>query len=434
MSADIAILDGIKKDLETIPKEDDEKFKELEKILVAVKKKHPEQKMLIFSEYADTVYYLYERLKNAFANVDAVTSDAGEEIPKKAAYFAPIANRYDGPKKIDVMIATDVMSEGYNLQDCNMVINYDLHWNPVRLIQRAGRVDRIGSTADRIYIHNFLPADKINKELNLKEILKKRIEEIHAYIGEDGKILDESERLNEEAMYCIYDEKDMEGVEKDEDIGFSFDEAESLIKQIEKDQPEYMALIKKMQLGLRSAKAGKTSKGVYAFFKSGNIAKLYIRTQEGKVIENFSEVINEIRCDRTCPEVAITEPQWDDYYQRLEEMRGMFKASLAHENLRLKPHTEVLKSKKKLQEIVGLFSTDEVRENAERLDKVLNEYFPHHLVPLLKRLNKEKMTEEKYLAELIDIYNKEQLGEIVAKVQKDDTKRPIEFIGGEIMV
>ena len=431
---DIYILEEVKKDLDTIPEDEDKKFDKLEEIISAIKKQNHEEKLLIFSEYADTVNYLYERLKDKFPHVDSVTSDTGTEIPKKVAYFAPTANDYTGPKRVDIMIATDVLSEGYNLQDCSIVINYDLHWNPVRLIQRAGRIDRIGSEAEIIHIKNFLPVERVEKEIKLKEILRKRIEEIHRYIGEDSKILDESERLNEEAMYCIYERKDLDEAEKTEEIDFSFDEAESLIKQLEKENPEYMALIKKMQLGLRSAKRGKTFNGTYAFFRAGDIAKLFIHTPEGQIIDDFSEVINELRCERDCPEIEINDTQKETYFNDLNELRRIFKESLSREKLKIRPHSEVLKTKRRLQEIVGLFSSEEVRENAEKIDRVLNEYFPYHLIPLLKRLNKGKYSDAQYLNELIDIYNKEKLGEIVNKTQNDETKRQIEFICGEVLL
>ena len=434
MLADILLLEEIKGYLETIPEDDDKKFDRLKEIIGNIKKNKPEEKILIFSEYADTVNYLYGRLKDKISNVDSVTSEAGAAIPEKAAYFAPIANNYNGSKKTDVMISTDVLSEGFNLQDCSIIVNYDLHWNPVRLIQRAGRIDRIGSEADVIHIKNFLPMVEIDKEINLKGVLKQRIEEIHKYIGEDNKILDDSERLNEDAMYCIYEKGDIDEVEKDKDIGFSYDEAESLIKQLEKDRPEYIALIRKMQLGLRSAKTKKSFDGTYAFFRAGDIAKLLISTEDGKIIDDFSQVIDELRCENDCPEINTNEAKKEKYFADLDKLRMLFKEALQTEKLKLKPHAEVLKTKKRLQAIVDLLSSEEVRENIEKLDRVLNEYFPHHLIPLLKRLNKGTYSDESYLNELIDIFNKERLGEILNTVKRDDSKRQIEFICGEILL
>ena len=80
--------------------------------------------------------------------------------------------------ELDTVIATDVLSEGLNLQDCNKIVNYDLHWNPVRLIQRFGRINRIGSEHDVVYGFNFLPETGIERNLNLRQKLENRIAEI----------------------------------------------------------------------------------------------------------------------------------------------------------------------------------------------------------------------------------------------------------------
>ena len=105
-----------------------------------------------------------------------------------------------------MLISTDVLSEGLNLQDGDTIINYDLHWNPVRIIQRFGRIDHIGSEHDNIYGFNFLPEIALDRHLSLHEIVHNRIQEIHDTIGEDAIILDSSEQINTDAMYAIYEE------------------------------------------------------------------------------------------------------------------------------------------------------------------------------------------------------------------------------------
>src|SRR5439155_20844285 len=125
--------------------------------------------------------------------------------------FAPKANpEYKftaGENELFTVVATDVLAEGLNLQDCDNIINYDLHWNPVRLIQRFGRIDRIGSDHDVVYGFNFLPETGIERNLGLRQKLHNRIQEIHDTIGEDAAILDKTENLNEEAFYAIYEKK-----------------------------------------------------------------------------------------------------------------------------------------------------------------------------------------------------------------------------------
>lgn len=99
--------------------------------------------------------------------------------------------------ELNTVVATDVLSEGLNLQDCDKIINYDLHWNPVRLIQRFGRIDRIGSDFDRVYGYNFLPETGIERNLGLRQRLHNRIQEIHDTIGEDAAILDRTDSTRE---------------------------------------------------------------------------------------------------------------------------------------------------------------------------------------------------------------------------------------------
>ena len=107
-----------------------------------------------------------------------------------------------GEAELNTVIATDVLAEGLNLQDCDNMINYDLHWNPVRLIQRFGRIDRIGAEHDVVYGFNFLPETGLERNLGLHETLTQRIQEIHDTIGEDAQILDPTERAESRRDVC----------------------------------------------------------------------------------------------------------------------------------------------------------------------------------------------------------------------------------------
>src|SRR4030042_3874815 len=164
------------------------------------------------------------------------------------------------------VIATDVLCEGLNLQDVDKIVNYDLHWNPVRLIQRFGRIDRIGSEFDVIYGFNFLPEIGIEKNLGLKEKLNNRIQEIHDTIGEDSAILDRTETLNEEAMYAIYEKRGGQlGLFDDEESELlDINEAEELLRQLRRQRPDEYERISNLRDGIRTVKPSST-KGPYLF-------------------------------------------------------------------------------------------------------------------------------------------------------------------------
>ena len=122
-----------------------------------------DKKRLIFTQYADTAKYLHENLnpQDKQDDIDVIYSGSNKNKTRVVGRFAPKANKEykfkPGESEINTLIATDVLAEGLNLQDGDLIINYDLHWNPVKLIQRFGRIDRIGSDKDVIYGYNFLP-------------------------------------------------------------------------------------------------------------------------------------------------------------------------------------------------------------------------------------------------------------------------------------
>lgn len=182
--------------------------------------KHSKEKVLIFSQFADTVNYLYEQLFSRGVNeLDRVTGDC--ENPTEYAYrFSPDSNdKKEFAKErgeVRVLITTDVLSEGQNLQDSHIIVNYDLPWAIIRLIQRAGRVDRIGQKADEILCYSFLPEDGLEAIIRLRSRLTNRIKQNAEVVGSD-EVFFEGDPINIEDLYSeksgILDEQDDEDVD-----------------------------------------------------------------------------------------------------------------------------------------------------------------------------------------------------------------------------
>jgi superfamily II DNA/RNA helicase len=221
-------------------------------------------KVLLFTQFKDTADYLRDELTKAFAGkrvVDWMTSDREDQLGVIARFSPksnPDATRWirAGEPPIDILVATDVLSEGLNLQDCGVVVNYDIHWNPVRLIQRVGRVDRIGVghlEHPVVWGFNFLPDEGLDHDLNLRETVRRRIQEIHDTIGEDAKVLDETERLNTADLYAIYVEGRLP--EEEEDDLFSVQEAIEILRRIREQEPELFAKLASMANGVRASRA-----------------------------------------------------------------------------------------------------------------------------------------------------------------------------------
>ena len=151
--------------------------------------RHPDEKILVFSQFADTATYLADQLKErGISRVAAVCGDT-ENISSLVERFSPHSNKVALPvppeHQLRVLVATDVLSEGQNLQDAHIVVNYDMPWAIIRLIQRVGRVDRIGQSSEQVFCYSFFPQEGIEKIIRLRERLETRIRQNAETVGSD---------------------------------------------------------------------------------------------------------------------------------------------------------------------------------------------------------------------------------------------------------
>lgn len=216
LKIDESILSGLESLIEDITPENDSKLQELIKI-ISNKIENPinadNKKVIVFSAFADTADYLYENLsvylKEKYGLNSAKISGTSEgkstlekfkcDLNAVLTYFSPISKDKnviypDDDRSIDLLIATDCISEGQNLQDCDYLINYDIHWNPVRIIQRFGRIDRIGSKNSVIQLVNFWPDLTLDEYINLKNRVETRMKIVDMTATADDNLLDENQK------------------------------------------------------------------------------------------------------------------------------------------------------------------------------------------------------------------------------------------------
>jgi hypothetical protein len=159
------------------------------------------RKIVVFSFFADTINYLSESLPAIITGIPDfnnraafITGGSGAHVEDAARRFSPVSKKYplkETETELDFLFATDVLSEGQNLQDAGILINYDLHWNPVRMIQRNGRINRLGSTYKEVLIANTMPSDELELYLRLVRRLERKITTIKNAIGIDQGVLDD---------------------------------------------------------------------------------------------------------------------------------------------------------------------------------------------------------------------------------------------------
>lgn len=284
-------------------------------------------KVLLFTQYADTARYLFQALGPEMPDESCAMVCGGDrDIASVIGRFAPRANPALANGKtppIRMLIATDVLSEGLNLQDCSVVVNYDLHWNPVRLIQRFGRIDRIGTTHEEVRAVNFLPETGIEENLGLHERLTDRIREIQEVIGEDAGILHPDEEIMEEAIYAIYEREDSSVAEEAAGDSLPLAEAEQLLRHLRDTQPEGYAQIAGMADGLRCACTGQ-DKGTAVLCEAGTYRKLFFVERDLSVRPITPEALMARLAGAKNSNVAEL-PLWHDkaVAKSLERFRGL---------------------------------------------------------------------------------------------------------------
>lgn len=194
--------------------EDDDKLRALADLIDEVRKSESGKKVLVFSYFADTINYLKSSIDRIIrepelrSRVGFTTGANRKELESLARRFSPIskdAREVTSEEEIDFLFSTDVLSEGQNLQDCAVLVNFDLHWNPVRMIQRNGRINRLGSRHDLVQIFNMHPDVNLEEYLALVQRLETKIERIANTVGTDASVLGEAENPIE-YISDLYDE------------------------------------------------------------------------------------------------------------------------------------------------------------------------------------------------------------------------------------
>ena len=224
-------LDKIYSIANNITPERDAKLKQL-KQLIATKVQNPtknrcgkeNRKVLVFTAFADTANYLYDNLHEWVTetlNIESAVVTGGtsrnnlvrNDFDEILTNFSPISKERDNSQtegetpEIDLLIATDCISEGQNLQDCDYLINYDIHWNPVRIIQRFGRIDRIGSKNKKIHLINFWPTPELDAYINLKPRVEARMALVNLTATGDDDLLSLKEKESMKQVWTHRDEQ-----------------------------------------------------------------------------------------------------------------------------------------------------------------------------------------------------------------------------------
>lgn len=436
---DIRILGEMLQVVEPITSDRDDKLLTL--IEELRKKPLSQGKRLIFTEYADTAEYLFANLNRDGKRDDIEVVYSGDKSRERVVgRFAPIANPHyqmrAGDTPLDTVIATDVLAEGLNMQDCDKVVNYDLHWNPVRLIQRFGRIDRIGSEHERIFAYNFLPETGIDKQLGLKGKLAARIKEIHETIGEDAAILDPSEKLNEEAMYAIYEQQgeQLNLFDDQDQEPIDLNEAEEKLRQLRRDDPAEFERIANLRDGIRTGRAA-AQNAIFAFFRKGKFQQLQLLDEKGDTkSRELADGLQAVACSRE--EKAQSLPV--NYNAAVMTAKRRFELE-AKQRESQREHTTSLTQGQRyvIRELRAAFNVAEDDELKRDISTLEDAYRGAVTVAVRKELNllrRNGVTGNGLIHELKRIYYQHNLKDVGSRLRRSDDETVTRIVCSEALL
>ena len=284
------------------------------------------KKVIVFTEAKDTADYLYEELKKSYGERIINCSSESSKVLRdeiEDSFNPKFKNKNND--KYDLLITTDVLAEGINLHRANVLINYDLPWNPTRIMQRVGRVNRVGSEFDRIYVFNFFPTAQSEEHMPLEQRILAKLQAFHDTFGEDSKYFSNVEVVSAKELFAKLDsDLDMEGESTTPELAYL-----NVIRQVRDNDPKLYALIKRLP---KKAKTGKISEKIsdeatVTFIRRGALKTFFMSTTDGTSQIPFMEAINYIKAEPDEKKIKVS----SSFYEQMENNSIAFDSMLEKE-------------------------------------------------------------------------------------------------------
>ncbi|MDR3235935.1 MAG: phospholipase D-like domain-containing protein [Prevotellaceae bacterium] len=399
LDADIQLLKALKEKWANISEDNDPKFNEFVKILSAQIKNDPKRKIVVFSQFADTVNYLEKQLKKTKLPVFAYTSSKANQNNKESIYknFDAGCKTEEQQNNYKILIATDAISEGYNLHRAGAIFNYDIPYNPTRVIQRIGRINRINKKMfDKLFIYNYFPSEIGEAETRIKEISTLKMAMIHAIMGEDTKVLTKDEQLQN-----FFAEQYKTLISNDEQQ--SWDTAYRIEFDAVKNSPE---MNEALHLPLRTQTRRRTSlprEGVLVFARKGKDFVFKI-AETGNAPQDITpeEALSLLKTNSEEKPFKVSQ-NFENVYEEVK--KSLFAANTESENERTKRdaldkiHVMIQVQKNDTEYLTDLKTAVEFDAISGYALRVINRLKPKEYAGLPEKINKD------YIRKMLNTYD-----------------------------
>jgi superfamily II DNA or RNA helicase len=382
---------------------DDPKLDEFVKHL-SEEKVLKENKLLLFTESKETAEYLHRELSSKYGSKVMVFSSNSsvEDRQKVIENYDANYSKHKQKDDIRILISTDVLSEGVSLHRSNVVINYDIPWNPVRMMQRVGRVNRVSKNPpfDTIYTCNFFPAGPINEEIGLEEAAESKINAFIEMLGNDAKLLTDEEIKSHDLFVRLTSKATITGEGKEDDAELKY---LTYLRQIRDQNPDLFEKIKRLPKKARTAKKNVSNQAsLLTFFRKGKLRKIFVTN--GKAVNELdlskaAEILDspkETKAEKLDPEfysfLEINKKEFDKVFTQ-EEDEPKLTGGRSQESKLFKIIKAVIKSKEYtdddetyLQEVLRLIKEGGIAKATMKgiVEEIENELNPLKVLAKIK--------------------------------------------------
>lgn len=294
-------------------------------------------KILIFTESKETAEYLKENIDKHLKNQTILFTGGSKNRDRDTIQenFNPDVPQIEQKNDYRILVTTDILAEGISLHRANVIINYDLPWNPTRIMQRVGRINRVGTKFNDIYVFNFFPSSQVSDHMSLEENIASKIQSFHDTLGEDFKYLSEEEEVDTYGIFGknLYNKLNSKEVLEEED----FDEDSTLkylkiIRDIRDENEALFVKIKNYPKKIRSAKC-LDKNGTLTFFRKGYMKRFFISDENNSREMTFLDAMKLMQSDKEEKYHKIS----SNYYKNLQRNKEELIRALQEESMDISP-------------------------------------------------------------------------------------------------
>ena len=362
-------------------------------------------KILIFTESKETAEYLKKNIDMHFKNQTILFTGGSKNKDRDIIQenFNPDVSKTNQKNDFRILVTTDILAEGISLHRANVIVNYDLPWNPTRIMQRVGRINRVGTKHDNIYVFNFFPSAQVGEHMSLEENITSKIQAFHDTLGEDFKYLSEDEEVDTYGIFgkTLYDKLNSKESLEEED--FEEDSTLKYLKIIRDLRDENEALFIKIKNYPRKIRSAKylDEDGTLTFFRKGYMKRFFISDQSISREMTFLDAMKLMESDKEEKYHKIS----NNYYKNLEQNKKELIKILQEESMDISPIRKEGKSHDKtiIKTLKALNTYPKFTENEISKIYKLMDLFEDGAIPSV--IGKEIVKMIKGIADPIEMFN-----------------------------